>query len=214
MRIRELFEDQQENEKHVTFCFGRMNPPTVGHKQVFKTMKSQGGDFYIFVSQTQDPKKNPLSYDDKVDFIRKIHKPYANNVVEDPNLNTVFKVATSLYDKGYTHATFVGGDDRKGLYEQLKKYNGSEGPHGYYKFETLEFESSGSREDDAPGLAGISATKAREAAAKGDLKEFIKTTGAGDVAEELYAAVRKGMGIQEKQKEKDDGQESEENQAA
>ena len=57
MLLLELFE---AGAKHVTFCFGRMNPPTIGHKQVLDTMKSQGGDMRIFVSQTQDKKKNPL----------------------------------------------------------------------------------------------------------------------------------------------------------
>ena len=41
MLLRELFE---ADGKHVTFCFGRMNPPTIGHAEVFKTMAAQGGD--------------------------------------------------------------------------------------------------------------------------------------------------------------------------
>ena len=57
MLLNELFEAET---KHVTFCFGRMNPPTIGHKQVFDTMQSQGGEMKIFVSQSQDKKKNPL----------------------------------------------------------------------------------------------------------------------------------------------------------
>ena len=56
MLLNELFEAET---KHVTFCFGRMNPPTIGHKQVLDTMKSQGGEMKIFVSQSQDKKKNP-----------------------------------------------------------------------------------------------------------------------------------------------------------
>ena len=67
MLLNELFE---AGTKHVTFCFGRMNPPTVGHKQVLDTMKSQGGEMKIFVSQTQDKKKNPLDYGTKIKFIK------------------------------------------------------------------------------------------------------------------------------------------------
>jgi hypothetical protein len=78
----------------------------------------------------------------------------------------------------------------------LKDYNGVEGKsHGFYKFETLDFKSSGDREDGAEGVAGISASGARAAAANGDFKEFAEATGAGQHAEKLYAAVRKGMGI-------------------
>ncbi len=193
MFLIDLFEDAN----HITFCFGRMNPPTVGHKAVFDTMAQQGGDMQIFVSQTQDPKKNPLSYKQKIDFIRKIHSKYAKNVVENSALNTPWKVAAYLYNQGYRSATFVGGDDRQEMYEDLKKYNGVKGAHGFYKFEPFDFVSSGAREDGSAGLAGISATAARKDAASGDLSSFTKHTGAGQYAKEMFAAVRQGMGIVE-----------------
>jgi hypothetical protein len=192
MNIRQLFED---NNKHITFCFGRMNPPTVGHKAVFDTMSAVGGDMRIFLSQSQDPKKNPLSYSEKIDFLRKILPSYASDIVEDSKLRTPWQVASYLYDQGYRHATFVGGDDRESMYKQMKGYNGKEGPHGFYDFETFDFVSSGAREDDAEGLAGVSATKARNDAANGDLDAFITHTGAGQYAEDMFKAVRAGMGI-------------------
>jgi len=202
MNLRNLIsEDIKDN--HITFCFGRMNPPTIGHKQVFDTMKSVGGDYLIFLSHSQDPKKNPLDYDTKIDFIRKIHSEHADKVVHNSNLRTPWQVASYLYDLGYRHATFVGGDERKKMYEQLKQFNGVEGkPHGFYDFETFDFESSGAREDDAQGLAGISATKARADAENNDLEKFAEHTGAGEHAEELFNAVRKGMGITEEEPEK------------
>ena len=208
MKIRELFED--DTDKHVTFCFGRFNPPTLGHKEVFKTMKSQGGDIKIFTTQSQDRKKNPLDYSTKIDFIRKIHPDYAENIVEDTKLNTITKVAEYLNEQNYTHATFVGGDDRKNLYDSLVAYNGkTEGKKGpletKYKFETLEFVSAGAREDGAEGVEGISGTQAREDAANNDLKNFTKHTGAGEHAEELFAAVRKGMGLSDEKPEDDQG---------
>jgi hypothetical protein len=194
MLLRELFE---ESVKHVTFCFGRMNPPTIGHKQVLDTMSKQGGDVRIFVSQSQDPKKNPLDYSTKVKFIKAMFPEYANNVVEDGSLNTVVKVASYLYDQGYTAATFVAGSDRIDSMKQLlTDYNGVEGKsHGYYKFEVLDFVSSGEREDGAEGVAGVSASGARAAAANGDLEAFKEATGAGELSQKLYDAVRKGMGI-------------------
>ena len=211
MKIRELFE--AETDKHVTFCFGRFNPPTLGHKEVFKKMRAQGGDMKIFTTMSQDVKKNPLDYSTKIDFIRKVHPEYADNVVEDSNLNTITKVAEYLNDQGYTHATFVGGDDRKDLYDQLVAYNGkTEGKKGpldnKYKFETLEFKSAGAREDGAEGVEGISGTLARGDAANNDLTAFTKHTGAGEHAEELFAAVRKGMGLSDEQPEDDQEQRS------
>ena len=196
MFLKELFEDSVKN---VTFCFGRMNPPTLGHAEVFKTMKSQGGDMMIFVSPSQDTKKNPLDYSTKVGFIKKMFPEYANDVVEDSGLNTVVKVASYLYDQGYTAATFVAGSDRiDAMKKLLEDYNGVEGKaHGYYKFEVIDFKSSGDREDGAEGVAGISASGARAAAANGDFEKFQEATGAGELAKPLYDAVRKGMGINE-----------------
>ena len=196
MRIRDLFE--AAGDKHVSFCFGRFNPPTLGHKQVFDTLKSVGGDYKIYTSQTQNNKKDPLDYATKVNFIRKIHPSYADNVVEDTNLNTILKVAVSLEDQNYNHVTFVAGSDRiEAMGKLLKDYNGKEGPHGYYNFETINLKSSGQREDGAEGVEGISGTLARADAANGDINKFAQHTGAGEFADELYAAVRKGLGIKD-----------------
>jgi hypothetical protein len=194
MKLLELFEAEV---KHITFCFGRMNPPTIGHEQVFKTMASQGGDYKIFVSQTQDRKENPLSYSEKLQFIKAIHPKYAGNIVEDTNLNTIGKVASYLYDQGYRAATFVAGSDRLDSFKKLlEQYNGIEGKaHGYYKFEVLDFVSAGERDPDSPGVSGVSASKARAAAASNNLEEFKEATGAGEYSEQMFDAVRKGMGI-------------------
>jgi pterin-4a-carbinolamine dehydratase len=196
MLLRELFE---EGNKHVTFCFGRMNPPTSGHKQVLDTMKSQGGEMRIFVSQSQDAKKNPLDYSTKIKFIKAMFPEYASDVVDNAGLNTVVKVASHLFDQGYTTATFVAGSDRlEDMKKLLEAYNGVEGKaHGYYKFEMLDFISSGEREDGAEGVAGVSASGARMAAANSDFESFKEATGAGQLAKSLYAAVRKGMNIEE-----------------
>jgi hypothetical protein len=194
MRLRELFEAE---EKHITFCFGRMNPPTIGHEQVFKAMDKVGGDYRIFLSKSQDKKDNPLPYSEKIAFVKKIHPKYAANIVEDPSINTALVAASHLYNQGYRHATFVAGSDRMSAFQKLlTQYNGVEGKsHGVYKFDVLDFKSSGDREDGAEGVAGVSASGARAAAATGDLAGFAEATGAGKYAEELFNAVRKGMGI-------------------
>lgn len=188
---------EDSDDKHITFCFGRFNPPTLGHKKVFQTMQDVGGDMKIFTSKTQDKKKNPLDYSTKINFIREIHPEFADKVVEDVNLNTVLKVASDLYDQGYKNATFVGGSDRvDSMGNLLKDYNGKEGPHGYYNFETINTKSSGEREDGAEGVEGISGTLARQDAINGDLKSFAEHTGAGEYSEDLYNAVRVGLGIE------------------
>ena len=196
MLLNELFE---AGTKHVTFCFGRMNPPTIGHKQVFDTMQSQGGEMKIFVSQSQDKKKNPLDYGTKIKFIKEMFPQYAKNVVDNAALNTIGKVASYLHEQGYNAVTFVAGSDRMdSMKSLLDQYNGVEGKaHGFYKFDVIDFSSSGDREDGAEGVAGVSASGARSAAANNDFEGFQEATGAGELAKPLFAAVRKGMGISE-----------------
>jgi hypothetical protein len=200
MILNELFED---NSKHVAFCFGRMNPPTIGHARVFETLKSVGGDYKIFVTLSQDKKENPLDYPTKLKFIKSIHPNYASHVEDNPTLNTIGKVCSYLYDQGYRNATFVAGSDRLPNFQKLiSDYNGVEGKaHGYYKFETLDFKSSGERDPDSPGVEGVSASKARERAANNDLEGFAEATGAGAHAKALFNAVRKGMGIKDEVEE-------------
>jgi hypothetical protein len=176
-----------------------MNPPTIGHEQVFKTMAGQGGDYKIFVSQSQDKKDNPLDYATKIKFIKAIHKQYADSVVADSSLNTVVKVASYLYNLGYRNATFVAGSDRLDSFKKLlTQYNGVEGKaHGFYKFDVLDFVSAGERDPDSEGVSGVSASKARAAAATNDLEAFKEATGAGEIAGKMFVAVRQGMGINE-----------------
>jgi hypothetical protein len=196
MLLNELFEAET---KHVTFCFGRMNPPTIGHKQVLDTMQSQGGEMKIFVSQSQDKKKNPLDYGTKIKFIKEMFPQYAKDVVDNAALNTIGKVASYLHEQGYNAVTFVAGSDRlEDMKHLLTQYNGVEGKaHGFYKFDVIDFASSGDREDGAEGVAGVSASGARAAAANNDFEGFQEATGAGELAKPLFAAVRKGMGINE-----------------
>ena len=199
MFIYELFEAPEV--KHASFCFGRLNPPTVGHKQLIDTVaqSAQGGKYFIFVSHSQDAKKNPLDPQTKISFIKRMFPEHAGHVVDRSGVTTALHAAAMLYDAGINSVTFVAGSDRMGQFQKLlNDYNGVEGKaHGYYKFENIEFVSSGDRDPDADGLAGVSASRAREAAAAGDIKAFAEATGAGKLTQELYDAVRSGMKLAE-----------------
>jgi hypothetical protein len=198
MFLQQLFE--AIDKQHAAFCFGRMNPPTIGHEQLINTVANAaaGGDYFVFVSQTQDSKKNPLDYQTKIKFVKAMFANHAGHVVEDTQLKTIMQVAAWLYSKGYRKVTFVAGSDRlENFKELLEKYNGVEGPAGMYKFDSINFVSSGERDPDADGVAGVSASAARAAAAAGDLSAFAQATGAGKLSQSLYDSVREGMGIKD-----------------
>lgn len=198
MLLTDLFEST--DKRHAAFCFGRMNPPTQGHQQLINTVAQagRGSDFFIFTSQSQDPKKNPLDYQTKVRFLRALNPSIASHIVYEPGLKTIMQVAHWLYAKGYRRVTFVAGSDRLADFKELlEKYNGVEGTNGYYQFDSINFASSGERDPDAEGVTGVSASAARAAAAAGDYEAFAQATGAGKLAKSLYDAVRKGMNINE-----------------
>jgi hypothetical protein len=191
--------------KRAVFCFGRMNPPTLGHARLMNTVAraAQSSDYFIFVSPTEGDKKNPLSYFEKIDFIQRMFPQHADHVVVDSKLRTPDQVLDWLYNKGYTDVTMVLGSDRFKSFEWLKIYNGKERKSGgYYKFNSINFVSSGTRDEDSDDLvSSISASRARALAADNtnpdaSFAEFNKITGArGGLALKLYKAVRRGMGM-------------------
>jgi hypothetical protein len=194
MFLIEVFKEKPR--KSVAFCFGRMNPPTIGHARLLNTTAraSAGGDYYIFLSHTQDSKKNPLDYNTKVDFVKSMYPQHADHVSVGTGLRTIMEIMEFLYHNNYTDITYVCGNDRLPAFKELlNKYNGVEGGKTYYKFNSIDIVSSGPRDPDDDGVAGASASAARAAAEAGDKEEFKKITGAGRFAPQLYKAVRKGM---------------------
>ncbi len=181
-------------KKHVAFAFGRFNPPTVGHKKLIDAVvnASNGGDFYIFTSQSQDPDKNPLDYQTKVGFLKKLFPSIQDKIVYDPTIKNVLQAADKLKANGYTDATFVCGSDR--IPEFTKLLNTWNGMDKTPRFGVLNIISSGEREDGAEGVEGVSASMAREFVKNNDFESFKGTVPNNpQLAKELFDAVKQGM---------------------
>lgn len=192
-----------EEEKTVFFTFGRMNPPTIGHEKLLdKLAKSAGKNPYrVFLSQSQDNKKNPLTYKDKVKAARKMFPKHARSIMLDTSVKTVFDALVKLYNEGYKNVSMVVGSDRIREFDILiKKYNGKKANHGMYNFEKITIVSAGERDPDAEGATGMSASKMRAAASDGDFSQFAqglpKNVSNAD-AKSIYNAVRSAMGLKE-----------------
>jgi nicotinamide mononucleotide adenylyltransferase/predicted nucleotidyltransferase len=183
--------------KEVAFTFGRFNPPTIGHEKLIKKVAQAARDYKVFLSRSEDTKKNPLSPSDKLSYMKKMFPTHAKNI-EINKSNMILDIATTLFKKGYNVLKMVVGSDRvsefKGI---LTKYNDVQSRHGYYDFKKIEVISAGERDPDADGASGMSASKMRAAAAKGDLKDFAKGLPRGVNADALMKDVRKGMNIKE-----------------
>jgi nicotinamide mononucleotide adenylyltransferase len=181
--------------KVVAFTFGRFNPPTTGHELLINKVKeySGGGDYFIFPSHSQDKKKNPLSSDDKVNFMKEMYSSHKDSIIYDVAVKDALKALKWLEDKGYTDAIFVVGSDRVSAFQFIKQYNGKD-----YKMNTVEIKSAGERDPDADDVSGMSASKMRQAVVEMDFKTFasgLPTTvnTNKDFIKRLFKAIQEGM---------------------
>ena len=187
MRLRQLFEAP---ERTATMAFGRMNPPTIGHAKLVDAVKAQGGDPYIFLSQSQKPKTDPLAFADKLRYAKFF---FPEVTIGNPEVKTIIQALQKIAALGYENLIYVAGSDRVPAFEELiNKYNGVE-----YNFKSIKVVSAGERDPDADGAEGMSASKMRAAAAAGDLESFKQGVPNQEVADEMFAAVRQGMGIRD-----------------
>ena len=195
-------EGSGETTETLTVAFGRFNPPTVGHGKLLAAARkaAQGEDMKIYPSRSQDPKKNPLDPDMKVGFMKKMFPDYADNIVNDDEMRSIFNVLTTADEGGYKNVNIIVGSDRQAEFENLAtKYNGD-----LYNFDNIRVISAGVRDADAEGVEGMSASKMRKAVVDGDFDAFRRGTpkelNDGDT-QALFDAVRAGMKIKAKKKE-------------
>lgn len=196
---------KEEKEKRVVFTFGRFNPPTTGHEKLINKVKevasNQGADHKIFASQSQDQNKNPLPYNEKVNFMKKMYPD--TNIHTGNEIKNVFDVAHHLHAKKVTHATLVVGSDRVNeFHNALSKYNKNPedsdfDPKKHFYIPHLSVISAGHRDPDAQDVTGMSASKLRDHAASGNFNEFKKGVSKPEHAKELYDTLRHHMGINE-----------------
>ena len=191
MRILEIVEAP---DKTAVFAFGRMNPITIGHQKIIDTIKQQNGDPFLFLTHTQNNQKDPLN------FVQK--KMYATNffqgvTVGDDNVRTIIDAMKKLESMGYNKIIYVAGSDRvESFNDLLNKYNGAD-----YNFDSIDIVSAGERDPEVDGARGMSASKMRDFAARGDLQTFINNVpGEKKLATKMYMDVRKAMGYEAVQK--------------
>ena len=191
---------RESKDKGVVFTFGRFNPPTTGHEKLVNKLNSMRayGDVLLFSSHSNDSQKNPLNHRDKIKFLKAFFGKKVT--VIDADVKQIFQILVFLHEKKYTKIKMVVGSDRVREFDNIiKKYNSVKGRHGFYKFNEILVVSAGERDPDSDDVSGMSASKMREFAEKGDFESFkdgVPSTGKR-FAEKLYKQIRKGMGIAE-----------------
>jgi len=197
MKIYKNFLAETKQEKTAVVTFGRMNPPSIGHVKLAKKIEAEArkhkAEPFIFLSPTQNAKKDPLGPDRKVVYVEKTIGQNINIDIKP----TVFESLSDLYSDGFKRLVFVVGSDRLAKFSKwISEYNGKKKKHGFYDFIDIDFVSSGDRDPDAEGVAGMSASKLREFAVSGDLDNFKKGTKlTAKDTKSMYNEIRKAMKI-------------------
>jgi len=194
-------EELPSEDEYVTVVFGRFNPPTKEHKKLFSTADrvSLGGEIRIYPSRTQDSKQDPLNPNRKIYYMKKMFPEIEEEIINNPEMKTVFDVLMSANEDGYVNVNIVVGSDRQSEIQNLaNKYNGK-----YYEFKDIRVFPSGNF-DAEKDISGVSSGMLRRAAADNNFREFkrgmTKTMDEND-SRKLFNEIRKAIGFKTSMKE-------------
>ena len=158
--------------------------------------KQVNGKGYIFLSQKQNNKTDPLNFKEKQDYLKTFYPQLA---IGDAGVKTIIQALQKIQAEGRTRIVMVAGSDRVEEFTKLlNQYNGKPDKAGndLYKFDSIDVVSAGERDPDQEGASGASASKARELAAKGQEHEFSKIIMGGDTGKKLYDIIQDRLGKQ------------------
>ena len=119
MLLKEIFLKEDDRSTAV-FAWGRMNPPTIGHQKLIEkliaTAQKANGKPYLFLTHTQNNKKDPLSFSEKQKYIQQF---YPDLAVGDPAVKTIIQALQKIQAEGRTRVVMVVGSDRVAEFEKL-----------------------------------------------------------------------------------------------
>lgn len=145
---------------------------------------------YVFPSRTFDPKRNPLTVAQKIEFL---NLAFPNmHIVDDPDMINPFRVLKKFSDAGIENVTMVVGSDRANdFYGRVIPYLNHDDLNKRLNFNSFNIMTSGQRSDNP-----ISGTLMRLYVESGDFESFVyglpDNLTVAD-AERLYILVRDGL---------------------
>ncbi len=179
----------------VVFTFGRFNPMHQEHYELTKYIqeyaKKNKMDAIVYTSFSQNPKKNPLTPQDKILFLKEM-VPKGVKVSEDGTLKNSFQILEDLIkNKKYTRIVFIVGEDRVQDFQAMYKYSKDWGLELGKDIDFKIVQRKGSRSSH------LSGTVLRQYVKDNDFnsfKEALPYTLKG-LAEEIFRKVKAGLGV-------------------
>ena len=166
------------NRKSI-FVFGRMNPPTVGHRalinKAIQTGREIGADVHVFVTKTQEKNKNPLPPNLKKEVLNSMYPNMKNRIFTESSIPAIMK---QMKNGNYGEVYMMVGSDRLNNFQWVKQ-----------KLCAKNILSGGQRNSTASGTTGMSATFARKTARVGSVQNFGRCINANRLSPELIQRV-------------------------
>lgn len=193
----------KEQHAGAVLVWGRFNPPTRGHEHVFNKAAQIANEnrykLVVMTSHSVDEKTNPLSYDQKIQFMRDLFPRYASAITESEATDIV----KALAELNETHRNVIiaCGEDRLESYTALIE----RGNHDYFDFDLIEVKAVGVRNAASPGVRGVSSSRSRQSAVDSNFTLFESTLPSGidaDTTRNLYQSIRDGLGVRNTQLER------------
>ena len=174
--------------KPIVISSGNFNPPSINCLSIIEKASSlaEGDSYRIYSSTDSDQDHQPLDYNEKIDFMRKMFTTHGRNIIRDINVKDPIDAVKKAHRDGYNKLTYVSDDDSIESYKTLFQVN---------KINEL-FEYG--VEVTGIGSKMISESMLVEKARNNDLKSFSKFIPKtyGDSIK-LFNAVRVGVGLEE-----------------
>jgi hypothetical protein len=159
--------------KTLTVVFGRFNPPTIGHEKLIKKAKeiAQSNDLKIYPSRMYGDPLNPLDPATKIYYMRKAFPKFADNIINDDDMKTIFDVLKRADEDGYDSVSLVTGAKRRAEFDRLaNQYNGE--IYNLSEINVIPLPSEDPDLENSPNPT--SSSKLRKAAAEDNFFEFQK----------------------------------------
>ena len=181
--------------KTLYFCWGRFDPPTLGHAHLFNQWKVQattnGADeWLIFPTRKPDYKKSFLTFEEKYKFLTELNPRFANKIIDDPECNTVPNLILKYEKLGYSDFVLIAGDEDALGYEQMARSINKD-PIYKEKFSAFTFQVPiipELKRKEGSGISGMSSSKLKDIISKGDKETFVASYGTGNenIANEIW----------------------------
>lgn len=111
-----------EQAKKSLYCiFDRFSPPTRHDSNYLESLANlaDNSPFRIYVAPTSQSEKNPLTYSERVHFIRKLYPKYARQTVKEESITSIKDVITSAINEGFENITFLTAKDKIESYQRV-----------------------------------------------------------------------------------------------